>query len=303
MKKEYCVLCIGNAAMDAFVEIPKQRLQNGKLVIRAGTKIETKNLSLFSGGGATNAAVGFARRGLKTAILASVGKDYFGKEIKAELKLEKIDTKYLFETPNYRTAFSVILTGFGDRIILVYRGATRHLTEPKAINFNAIRLAKWVYLSSLHAQSGTAKKIISAAKKSKTRIAFNPGKTELQKRLKGIHGVNVLFLNEEEAMQVTGKKNTKQNLKLLFRIAVEIVVITKGAKGAEAFDGARYYSIKSKKVKVRDTTGAGDAFNSGFLSEIIKGRGINAALRAGIENSCSVIQYLGAKNKLLKTRA
>lgn len=299
MQKKFDILCIGNSAMDAFVELPEQHLQKGCIVIPAGTKIETKNLSLYSGGGATNTAVGFARRGLHTAILASVGKDDFGAEIKAELKREKVDTQHLFATPNYRTAFSVILTGFGDRIILVYRGATRHLTEENAINLSAIKQAKWVYLSSLHSAKGTTKKIISTAKKFGTKIAFNPGKAELKKKLKGIRGIDVLFLNKEEAEQITHKKSIKQNLLALTKIA-RLVVITKSEKGAEAFDGTRYYSTKSKKVKVKDTTGAGDAFNSGFLSEIIKGKGIQAALHAGIKNSCSVIQYLGAKNKLLK---
>ncbi len=299
MERKFDVLCIGNAAMDAFVEMPKQHLRENCLVIPAGTKIETKNLSLYSGGGATNTSVGFARRSLKTAIMASIGTDDFGREIKAELQKEKVNTRHIFETKNYRTAFSVILTGFGDRIILVYRGATRHLTEHKAINFSALAQAKWIYLSSLHAPPGTTKKIIAEAKKKRTLIAFNPGKSELKKRLKGINGINVLFVNEEEAAQITGNKKTRRNLKALSKIA-KITVITKSARGAEAFDGKRFYSTKSKKVNAKDTTGAGDAFNSGFLSEIIKGRGINAALHEGIENSCSVIKYLGAKNKLLK---
>lgn len=299
MERKFDILCIGNASMDAFVELPKQHLQGNCLVVQKGTKIETKNLSLCSGGGATNTAVGFARRGLKTAIMASVGTDGFGKEIKAELQKEKVDTRYLSKTKNYHTAFSVILTGFGDRIILVYRGATRHLTEKKAINFGALKQAKWIYLSSLHAPPGTTKKIIAKAKKNHALIAFNPGKTEIKKRLKGIPSINALSINEEEAKQITGNKNIKQNLKTLSKIA-KIIVITKGAKGAEAFDGKRFYSTKSKKIRVKDTTGAGDAFNSGFLSEIIKGNSIKAALHEGIENSCSVIKYIGAKNKLLK---
>lgn len=301
MPKKFKVLCIGNAAMDAFVEMPKQHLKKNCLVIPAGTKIETKNLSLFSGGGATNTAVGFSRLGLKTAIMASVGKDYFGREIRAELKREKVNEQHLFETKKYCTAFSVILTGFGDRIILVYRGATRHLTEPKALNMAALAKTEWLYLGSLHAATGTAKKIISTAKKAGTKIAFNPGKSELEKKLKGISGIEVLLVNEKEAEQITQKKSVKQSLKALARIA-KAVVITKGADGAGAFDGKRYYSVKSKKIRVKDTTGAGDAFNSGFLSEIIKGHGIPAALRAGIENSCSTIKFVGAKNRLLNTK-
>jgi sugar/nucleoside kinase (ribokinase family) len=299
MKRKFDILCIGNAAMDAFVEIPKSCLKENNVCIQAGTKIETKNLSLYSGGGATNTAVGFSRRKLKTAILASIGKDYFGKEIKQELQKEKVNVDYLFETPNYKTAFSVILTGFGDRIILVYGGATRHLTEKHAIKFSALQQANWLYLGSIHSEKGTIKRIVAEAKKAKTKIAFNPGNTEIKKKLKGINGINVLFLNEEEAATVTGKKSIKQKLEELSKIA-KLVVITKGKRGAEAFDGSRYHSIKSKKVKVVDTTGAGDAFNSGFLTEIIKGKNIRAALNAGIENSCSVIQYLGAKNRLLK---
>ena len=80
---------------------------------------------------------------------------------------------------------------------------------------------------------------------------------------------------------------------------VPIVVITDGKNGAQAYDGNFIYSIKSNKVKVVETTGAGDAFASSFLSGMIKKNDIGFALLLARANAESVIQHHGAKNKLL----
>ncbi|VVC00488.1 putative sugar kinase [uncultured archaeon] len=57
--------------------------------------------------------------------------------------------------------------------------------------------------------------------------------------------------------------------------------------------------MKPYDVKVVDVTGAGDAFGSGFTAAIIKGKGIEEALRWGTANASSVVTMLGTKNILL----
>jgi len=53
------------------------------------------------------------------------------------------------------------------------------------------------------------------------------------------------------------------------------------------------------KIKVIESTGAGDAFASSFLSGMIKKNDIKFALKMGLANSESVITHPGAKNRLL----
>ena len=67
-----------------------------------------------------------------------------------------------------------------------------------------------------------------------------------------------------------------------------------------AFDGKNFYFKKAKKTNIINVTGAGDAFNSGFLAYYMKYASINKALEGGILNSAAVISQIGAQKGLFK---
>ncbi|MCH7902347.1 hypothetical protein IIC68_01185, partial [archaeon] len=247
----------------------------------------------------TNTATGFARLSLKTGIMSSLGDDESGERIIREMEQEKINTKLLTKLKGKNTAYSVILTGFGrDRVILHYAKAAKISEGHNANKLNS----KWFYISSLHSKPELLKKIVARARKIKAKIAFNPGTQELKLGLKGLERIfgkiNVLILNRQEALKLTHATDVHRNLEKISRIA-DNVVITDGKNGATATDGEKIYSANAYKNKTLDVTGAGDAFGSGFVGAIIKGRGIEKALEYGIVNSGSVVQYLGTKNILL----
>jgi len=107
-------------------------------------------------------------------------------------------------------------------------------------------------------------------------------------------------LNNEEASLLAGKKDVKPILKKLYELGPKIIVITNGKKALHAYDGKNTYVLMPNKMRVVESTGAGDAFASSLLSGMIKKNNIEVALRLGLVNSESVIQRGGAKNKLLK---
>jgi len=299
------VVCIGNATIDAFICF-KGKVEKGNLLLPVGSKKEVENIFYATGGGATNTAVGFSRLGLKTAVLAAIGNDAAGRIILRELRKEKISTKLVARLPGYNTAYSAILTGFGhDRIILVYGGATMHLGEERKIHWSLLSDAKWLHLSSVHSTPKLLLKILQFAEKKGIGVSFNPGKSEivlgLEKLRPFLEKVDVLLLNRQEAGMLTKEKQVKKQLQKLQQI-VPLAVVTEDSKGAHCFDGTFYYFKPAGKVKIADTTGAGDAFHSGFVSAIIKGLPVEKAMDFGNANAQSVIMHLGAKNKLLSER-
>jgi len=172
-------------------------------------------------------------------------------------------------------------------------------------NFSKLK-AKWFYISSLHSKPVLLKKIVAHAKSTGTRIAFNPGNEELSLGFEGlkkaVKKVEILLLNKEEALKLTGSGDIHRNLKKLSEIAT-IVVITDGNAGAHATNGVYAYSVGIFDVPRVDVTGAGDAFGSGFTAAIMKGKSIEEALLYGGANASSVIQSLGTKNILLTEKA
>jgi sugar/nucleoside kinase (ribokinase family) len=299
------IVCVGNATIDAFISM-KGKVEKGNLLLPVGSKEEVDSIFYSTGGGATNTAVGFRRLGLKSAVLAAVGDDPGGKIVLRELRKEKVNTKLVKRLPGYSTAYSAILTGFGhDRIILVYGGATTHFELKRQVHWPWLSQAKWMHVSSFHCKSHVLETILEFAEKRGISVSFNPGMSEIGLGLKRLSGylkkVDILLLNRSEAGFLTGEKAVKKQLQKL-QAHAPLVVVTDGNKGAHAFDGTHYYFKPVFREKIADTTGAGDAFHSGFVGAIAKGLPAERAMDFGTGNALSVIMHLGAKNKLLSQR-
>ncbi len=303
----YDVITFGSATIDVFVKTGLEMISikhDGEeeefVAYESGSKILINELDFMLGGGGTNTAVAFSRLGLSTAFCGCLGKDENAEHIISSLKKEKVE--FIGEKKKGKSGYSVILNSVkDDRTILTFKGVNDKL-EYKNIEKKLLN-CKWFYFSSLTGESyKTFVKLTELAKKKGIKVAFNPssylakkGCEYLKKPLKNTH---FLVLNFEEAQLLIGKFNIKELLQKLRELGPKIVVITNGKEGAYAYD-KEYYFIPGSKVKVKETTGAGDAFASTFLAGLILKNDTRYALRLASTNAESVIQHLGAKNKLL----
>lgn len=87
----------------------------------------------------------------------------------------------------------------------------------------------------------------------------------------------------------------------LSKLGPKLAIITDGSHGAHCYNAVEetVYSAKPRKTHIVETTGAGDAFASGFVAGIVMGKSIDISLKLGMLNAESVISSLGAKNILL----
>jgi ribokinase len=300
------VITVGSAALDVFVETGQKLFQKadkrGHIRVPFGSKILVKELRFSTGGGGTNTSVSLARLGLKVAYLGKVGTDTNSKHIIDELKKEGISTELVKQEKGI-CGYSVILDSKGhDRTILVYKGVNDDLGS-NDIKWNKLN-AKWMYFSSMVGKSyNTLEKIAEFAEKKGIKIAFNPSAYLAKKGknflLKVLSRTSMLVLNDEEANYIAKTKNIALALKRLHRLGPETVVITLGAKGAACLHNNKIYKIRPHKIKVVESTGAGDAFASTFLAGMIRTAKPEFSLKLALINAESVITHYGAKNKLL----
>jgi len=162
--------------------------------------------------------------------------------------------------------------------------------------------ASWFYVPA----GKLAKDIVNYAFENKIKIALNPGNSQLKSPDLPdiIKKADILILNQEEASVLTGipYKDEGAIFEKLDDMCPGITIMTKGAEGAVASDGKEIFRINSPEVKIVESTGAGDAFGSGFVSGFIKSKGdIREGINLGIANSVSCIQKIGAKNGLIST--
>lgn len=303
----YDIITIGSATFDVFAKTDAELItitaNNSKeqlIAYPSGSKILMKSLHFSVGGGGTNTAVAASRLGLKTAYLGNIGKDDHGRQILDLLKKERVD--FLGTISEDMTNYSVILdSNDEDRTILVYKDASEKL-QWKNIDKERL-MAKWFYFCAIDIK--ILEKLSEYAHKKGIKVAFNPsnyiaskGSEYLKKILKN---TDLLILNDEEAALLVGKYPLPIQLSRLQALGPKIVVITLGSLGAEVIYSDIIYGCDAIKVKVHETTGAGDTFGSSFLSGLILKNSVEYGLKLGIANSSSVVSAIGPKKGLLKS--
>ena len=267
-----------------------------------GVKVNVNNINFSTGGGATNAAVTFARQGIRSSFMGTVGHDPAGQAVLTDLDKEGVDTSHVSFSEKFNTGYSVLLLApNGERTILTYRGASTHYD---ASNFDLKDSdADWIYVSSMAGSMDVLDKIFHQARRLNIKICFNPGKGELDQpdQLRGLlQDVDILLVNKEEAQQIVSGDNLSDMVRKLQRI-VPTVIISDGSNGVVASDGKTIVEAGIyAEVNVVDRTGAGDAFGSGFLSQWILGKSLRNSVVFASANSTSVVTKVGAKAGILK---
>lgn len=312
----YDVITIGSATRDVFV-IPSEvfidkekKYKTGEAIcFTLGSKIDVPEMYFRTGGSALNTAITLAKQGLRTAVFSKVGDDSRClsilnrlREVGVSEELVQIDKKYL-------TAYSIIIAAKNERTILAHRGATEYLGSEEPIPFDKLKEAKWFYITHLAGESSRIFfKIIEFADKNGVKIAWNPGSTQL-KLGKKIHPIlekiDVITLNQEEGAILTGidYEEGEEIFCTLDRLVKGFVIMTKGPKGFVACNNKDIYKAGIlKEPKYIDRTGAGDAFGSGVVAAIIKGKSLEEALQTGSANATGVLGEWGANEGLLTVK-
>jgi sugar/nucleoside kinase (ribokinase family) len=310
MPNNFDLISIGDASIDVFMSPTESetlcQLDDRKSLIcfTYGDKIPVKNLEFTTGGNAANNAVGVSRFGLKVAIVLTVGDDNIGGLITDKVKSEGVNMDYVTKQPGSGSNYSTVINYSGERTIFVYHA-------PRRYEFPAyLSPAPWAYLTSMGESFGPFYKRVAdwLGQNPGVKLAFNPGSYQMRAPKGEIEPIlartQVIFINREEAEKITGFEDSKGKEKELLgavrELGPKVVIITDGGGGSIVYDGSKYIKAGVLPVDAYERTGAGDAFGSGSLSAIIKGKSLDEALVWGTLNSASVIGFVGPQKGLLK---
>ncbi|MBV8810083.1 MAG: bifunctional hydroxymethylpyrimidine kinase/phosphomethylpyrimidine kinase, partial [Acidobacteriaceae bacterium] len=103
---------------------------------------------------------------------------------------------------------------------------------------------------------------------------------------------DIFFPNEQEALLLTGSRSVEAAARALGKLA-HIVAVKLGAKGVFVFHDGNSFHVPARKVRVVDTTGAGDSFNAGFLSQFLRGASVRVATNAGLAAATRCVARVG----------
>lgn len=276
----------------------------GKVLV--GSKVDIDRISYEVGGGGMNSAICFSRHGHETIFMGNISRDAAGAAIIRKLDREGIDSSYVNVLERRNTGTSIILldSKSGERTILTCRGASEQFGNFSETDLDLIQ-PDWLYVTTLRGDLDTLERFFKHAKELNAKIMFNPGVRELEhpkELLKLLKYVDILNVNKAEASQLVPGVTL---VELLYHLGgyVETVIITDGPMGGIATNGNETYRFGIyEDTKVKDATGAGDAFGSGFLAHLAAGKSFRSSLIFASANSTAVVSKLGANKGLLYGR-
>jgi ribokinase len=280
------VLVVGNINIDLSFFVGRSP--------KSDEEVFARDFTLFHGGSAANFAVAVSRLGLRCGIVGCVGIDSLGEEALNALKADGVSTKFTVSSKTRHTgAVCVIVENGGLRKMIAYRGANEelislvkdHLIKEQLKNVKVIQL------------SNVNKAVLSETLKSKSAIiSLDPGGEAEHLDINDLEGLDILLLNKTECESLTSLDYNKGARVLSKRIGT--VVVKQGNRGAFVRSGEKILKQPAFDVEVADTTGAGDAFDAGFIAATCLGKNLEEALIWGSGVAALKIQKKGARNGL-----
>jgi ribokinase len=250
-----------------------------------GETLIGSDFDMGPGGKGSNQAVGAARLGAESHLIGVIGVDIFG-DVGVDLyKREGVGIEHLRRTPERNTGVGFItLNAEGDNHIVLDMGAN-HLFSPEDVDHaEALIASSDVVISVLEIPPATAARGMALARKHGATSILNPAPAQpLDDSL--LSQVDVLTPNESELRILCGlaPDDSTDTLELAHRLqrrGVRNLVVTRGGEGALviAQDGA-VAQVPGQKVKVVDSTGAGDAFTCALGVALAEGKPLLDAVR------------------------
>ncbi|MDX2775847.1 carbohydrate kinase family protein [Streptomyces caniscabiei] len=300
------VISIGKASQDVYLTSSKEfqpYMHKGVLYeqLPLGKKIHVDDIFISTGGNATNAAVTFARQGLKSTYVWTLGTDMASHTVLQALDEDGVDTTGVTQSEQYRTSYSTILLApTGERTVLNYAG-TQVRGDAFPFDSTHIEDADWLYISSVNNME-LIEKIVTRAGRSGVKVMMNPSGLELAnpEKLKPIlEDIEVVSINKEEAQELVAGETLEELVRHLTHYC-PVVLVSDGPNGVVATDSKSIVRAGMyEDVPVVDRLGAGDAFSSGFLSQWAMGKSLKESIIFASANSTSVVTKIGAKTGIL----
>jgi sugar/nucleoside kinase (ribokinase family) len=247
---------------------------------------------LTIGGSGAIVATGASRLGLRVGFCGVVGDDPFGRFLRDELERRGVDVGGLIVDAARPTGVTVVLARPKDRAILTHAGTIADL-RADLIDPARLELARHVHVSSFFLQRSLAPELpalFGRVRAGDATTSVDPNWDPSERwdgGLRDLLGHTDVFLpNATEASRIAGIDELDDAVLALAERA-GVVVTKDGADGALAAHGERLVRAAALAIDALDTTGAGDAFDAGYLASMLAGDPLERSL--AIANACGAL--------------
>lgn len=244
------------------------------------------------GGGAALFIMGCGKLGLKTIFQTEIGQDHYGQFLLEKLESNQVDCSLVHSNEDMKTGISLSFTDEKDRSFLTYRGTNGKL-DIGLLDVEAVAKSKLIHIT-MYAGTRNHEKYLELLRRIKempeVTVSFDVCWDDSGEWYEGIYEllpyIDILFMNETEAIHYSRKENVLDAMADLGKYC-RVVVGKLGKKGSMAVFNGERYNKSGFTVIPKDTTGAGDSFNAGFVYGYLNGKDISQCLELG--NACGAL--------------
>jgi ribokinase len=279
--------------MDLIITSPKIP-QLGETVLGSG-------FMTAPGGKGANQAIAASRLGGQVSMIGCLGSDIFGEHLFENLKENHVDTAAI-RFVRAATGIAVIVVKEGDNFIIVDPGANSMLTPDMITENEKMIRESDIVMLQLEIPLETVEQTVSLAKKCGAKVLLNPAPArELSDGI--LSKIDILTPNETECELITGisvknPDDAKKAVSFLMEKGIPQVIVTMGGAGVVYNRGKEMIHKPAAKVKVTDTTAAGDSFSGAVAVALSQGKTIDEAVDFGIMAGALTVTKKGALESL-----
>ena len=268
---------------------------------RADEEGFVKDVKLYPGGSAANTIVGLARLNIKTAYIGKVGSDEEARILLADFEREGVETTLIVRAEGRSGNAMIFVDEKGNRAILVDPGVNDTLRYDE-IDIEGARKYRLIHLTSFICKNGldsleSQKKIVEEFEY----VSFDPGMPYAERGLEDMKKIienTTIFLPSRQEIEILFGMNYREAGEECLQMGVEVVAVKLGSGGCWIRNRDREVRVKPLSVRVVDTTGAGDAFNAGFIYGFLKEKDLEECGKFGNLVASHCIQRFGARDGL-----
>ncbi|MFJ3054404.1 ribokinase [Herbaspirillum sp. NPDC087042] len=294
------IVIIGSINMDLVLRVPRMPMPGETL---AGERFMT-----IPGGKGANQAVACARLaapGTGVAMVACVGDDAFGTQMRASIVAAGIDDSHVDEIAGEATGIaSIMVDAQAQNSIVIAAGANGRLDVDHIERARPLIERASIVLLQLEVPMPTVIHAIELAHALGKTVVLNPAPAPTSARAlpdELLQKIDYLILNEIEAAMLAGLASEDIPL-LADRLHVQgarNVVVTLGEKGVYgSFADGQKRHLPARKVQAVDTTAAGDTFIGGFIGALAQGRDQFEAIAYGQAAAALSVTRAGAQTSI-----
>jgi len=271
------VVVVGSINMDVVMSVPH--------FPAPGETLEGISLNHYPGGKGANQAVALSRMGKSVAMVAHVGGDGYGVQLRAGLEGNNVDTTSVGVREETSSGLAFItVDAHGENSIVLIPGANAAVSKADVDAHEELLKNTHALVVQFEIPMETIVHALELAKRHGKLTIVNPAPARpLPEAKAAIEKADILVVNETEAallsgLMVEGVAECEQAGRSLMQLGPRAVIITLGAQGAVLIDAEQVTHVPAPAVNVVDTTAAGDAFIGALTAGLIDGLSLTAAV-------------------------